>query len=295
MRSRVASGVVVAALASAAAVFAATPPLAVTGRATNVTSTGAVIQARIDPRGATDTNVIFDWGPTRSYGSVAGGFFGFSTKPRTVRAVLSDLAPGTLYHYRITATSGGGSARGRDATFKTRGTPAVNATPVTGSVLVRRPGSTTFVALDAAQRLRAGTVVDTRQGTIQICPPNGAQSPKRCSSFHDGVFRLGQAAGAISTLTLVGGSFGPCRPVGAHAAGATLPSTSIRHLWGEGHGRFRTVGRFSSATVRGTTWLTDDRCDGTLTRVTRGSVVVRDFARRKAVVVRGGHRYLARA
>jgi hypothetical protein len=47
--------------------------------------------------------------------------------------------------------------------------------------------------------------------------------------------------------------------------------------------------------VRGTRWLTEDRCDGTLTRVTNGAVVVRDYKRRRNVLVRAGHSYLAKA
>jgi hypothetical protein len=46
--------------------------------------------------------------------------------------------------------------------------------------------------------------------------------------------------------------------------------------------------------VRGTRWLTEDRCDGTLTRVKRGKVAVRDIAKRKTVVVRAGRKYIAR-
>ena len=49
------------------------------------------------------------------------------------------------------------------------------------------------------------------------------------------------------------------------------------------------------AAVRGTRWLVEDRCDGTLTRVLEGSVVVRDLGRRRNVVVRAGRSYLARA
>jgi hypothetical protein len=68
----------------------------------------------------------------------------------------------------------------------------------------------------------------------------------------------------------------------------------VRRLWGrDSGGRFRTYGRHSHATVRGTRWLTEDRCGGTLTRVTEGAVVVRDLARRRSVVVRAGHSYLA--
>ena len=68
-----------------------------------------------------------------------------------------------------------------------------------------------------------------------------------------------------------------------------------RKLWGSGKGKFRTSGKYSSATVRGTIWLVEDRCDGTLTKVTRGTVQVRDLRRKKTVTVRAGHSYLARA
>jgi hypothetical protein len=47
--------------------------------------------------------------------------------------------------------------------------------------------------------------------------------------------------------------------------------------------------------VRGTRWETIDRCDGTLTKVERGTVVVRDFRKRKNVVLKAGKSYLARA
>jgi hypothetical protein len=70
----------------------------------------------------------------------------------------------------------------------------------------------------------------------------------------------------------------------------------VRRLWGrDSGGRFRTHGRHSQATVRGTRWVTVDRCDGTLTRVTEGSVVVRDFARRRSAVIRAGRSYLAKS
>ena len=45
----------------------------------------------------------------------------------------------------------------------------------------------------------------------------------------------------------------------------------------------------------GTKWLVEDRCRSTLTRVVRGRVKVRDFAKKKTVTVRAGKRYTARA
>jgi ferric-dicitrate binding protein FerR (iron transport regulator) len=59
--------------------------------------------------------------------------------------------------------------------------------------------------------------------------------------------------------------------------------------------RYRTHGRTSVATVRGTRWATTESCGGTRTTVAQGSVVVRDRGARRQVVVRAGHSYLARA
>ena len=63
----------------------------------------------------------------------------------------------------------------------------------------------------------------------------------------------------------------------------------------DNNGKFRTKGRYSAATVRGTFWETEDRCDGTLTIVKRGSVNVQDFRTRKTIIVRAGHSFLASA
>jgi ferric-dicitrate binding protein FerR (iron transport regulator) len=68
-----------------------------------------------------------------------------------------------------------------------------------------------------------------------------------------------------------------------------------RSLFGNARGRFRTRGRNSTATVRGTRWRMTDRCKGTLTTVQEGSVVVRDLRLRKNRVVKAGQRYLAKA
>jgi hypothetical protein len=70
----------------------------------------------------------------------------------------------------------------------------------------------------------------------------------------------------------------------------------VRRLWGSDHnGKFRTHGRHSVATVRGTKWITTETCAGTRTTVTEGAVSVRDKHRRKSVLIRAGHSYLARA
>ena len=64
---------------------------------------------------------------------------------------------------------------------------------------------------------------------------------------------------------------------------------------GNARGRFRTRGRHSTATVRGTIWLTKDSCNATTTVVRQGVGDVRDLRKKKNVRVRLGRRYTARA
>jgi hypothetical protein len=106
----------------------------------------------------------------------------------------------------------------------------------------------------------------------------------------------------VLVVQLQGGNFDRiCRSNPRSKAAAGTRSTTIAHkgkkpvrrLFGNGKGRFRTKGRYSAGTVRGTYWLTTDRCDGTLTHVYRGVVSVHDFVLKKYVKVRAGHSYLA--
>jgi hypothetical protein len=58
-------------------------------------------------------------------------------------------------------------------------------------------------------------------------------------------------------------------------------------------GRLKVRGRYSVGGSRGTEWITEDTCDGTLTNVISGTVRVRDLVRGKTVTVRAGDTYLA--
>ncbi|HWF36839.1 MAG TPA: hypothetical protein VG295_15775, partial [Solirubrobacteraceae bacterium] len=55
----------------------------------------------------------------------------------------------------------------------------------------------------------------------------------------------------------------------------------------------QTVGTNASATVRGTQWLTEDTCAGTLIRVARGVVSVDDFPHHRTFLLRAPHSFLA--
>jgi hypothetical protein len=109
------------------------------------------------------------------------------------------------------------------------------------------------------------------------------------------MFKVGQdKAGKITNLTLAEPHARCPKARKASASAKKAKKKKTRRLWGEGKGSFRTTGRYSSATIRGTRWLVTDRCGVTETKVTQGVVTVRDFVRHKTVVIRAGKKYLAR-
>jgi hypothetical protein len=165
----------------------------------------------------------------------------------------------------------------------------------TGNVYVRLPGSTRNVALTDAASIPVGSILDARKGTVALSsalPGDDTQT----GTFHGGLFQVRQPAGARGMTELVlRGPLPTCTRGGARAAAASAKRRP-RALWGsDDHGRFRTRGSNSVATVRGTAWYVEDRCDGTLTRVSKGSVSVRDLRRQRTVIVDAGKSYLARS
>jgi Thrombospondin type 3 repeat len=159
----------------------------------------------------------------------------------------------------------------------------------------------TFVPLEQVTEIPVGSFLNTRRGTVGLTSAVNTAGKTQSGRFSRGLFQVLQSsrrsARGLTELRLKGSSFRSCRTRGSgrSASAAQLSRRTVRRLRSNARGRFRTRGRNSAATVRGTVWETIDRCDGTLTRVTRGRVAVRDFRRRKTVIVRAGKRYLAQA
>jgi hypothetical protein len=160
-----------------------------------------------------------------------------------------------------------------------------------GTVTVRVPGSAAFVPLADAANLPVGTVIDSRRGTVVLAAalPGGKQ---QTGTFSGGLFEVRQAAGARGMTDLyLRGAMPRCSSRRTVASAAR--KRTARRLWARDKGgRFRTHGANSVATVRGTRWLTEDRCAGTLTRVSSGAVDVRDKWRGTTRRVRAGHAIL---
>ncbi len=157
--------------------------------------------------------------------------------------------------------------------------------PVRGKVLVKLPGKG-FAELEGTQSIPLGSTVDTKHGTISLTAKTG-----QTATFRDGIFKITQTK-TTTDLTL-SEALAKC-PARRSAHTATKKKPKTRKLWGNGSGSFRTRGQYSAATVRGTEWLVQDSCAGTLTRVKKGVVAVRDNVKRKTIVLRAGKSYTAR-
>ena len=171
------------------------------------------------------------------------------------------------------------------------------AVPVRGEVFVRLPGTTTFQPLENLRELPLGSTIDTRKGRVELTTVRNRRSTRlQDGVFHGGLFKVRQRRrDKYVTELLLRGRLSCPRASSANGVQAQASrKRRKRRLWGNGRGRFRSRGRYSSATVRGTIWLVEDRCGSTLTRVRRGKVKVRDFARDRSVVLRRGDRYVAR-
>jgi hypothetical protein len=176
------------------------------------------------------------------------------------------------------------------------------AATVQGTVTATSPSGSP-VDLGTARSIPTGTLIDARAGTVELKTALDGKGATQTGHFWGAVFDVRQSAGArgLTQLTLRGVDFSSCKTASkAVAAKATkkkkkkkkAPASS---LWGsDDHGRFQTRGRGSVATVRGTHWLTQDTCAGTLTRVLAGAVAVQDLRHHRTVVVTHGHQYLAR-
>jgi hypothetical protein len=322
--------VLMATAVAAPTAMAHQPPAAQTGAATAVDTASATLAGTVDPNGS-DTWYFFRYGVDRYDARTPIARAGDGHDPVAASAHIEGLSPATTYHVRLVAFNRHGFAAGGDVAFTTAApaaappppvapappaaaapapTPAsaaslptpvlgetVNVTVRTGAVTVKLPGSGTYVALVDAAALPLGSILDTRNGSITLrsALPNGKT---QAAIFHGGLFevRQPQGAGGVTELVLRGALTGCHKPSARAAATSKKKRKPPRRLWGrDSKGNFRTRGGNSVATVRGTAWFVEDRCDGTLTRVSTGSVSVYDRGRHRTVLVRAGHSYLARA
>jgi hypothetical protein len=143
--------------------------------------------------------------------------------------------------------------------------------PAGGTVTVKPRGGK-LATLRYATAIPVGSTVNTTKGTVLLVTA-GKGKVTYSGTFSQGAFVVTQRKkDALTDLTLTGGDFSTCRTGNPQKPLVTGARSRKRRLFGRARGRFRTRGRNSSATVKGTEWTMEDRCDGTLTFDKEGKV-----------------------
>ena len=95
-------------------------PSVVTDYETDVTVSGATLHGKVDPHGCV-TTYHFEYGTTTAYGmATSETAAGSGTSSVPTAAAVTGLAPHTVYHFRIVASSAAGTTDGSDRMFRTK-------------------------------------------------------------------------------------------------------------------------------------------------------------------------------
>jgi hypothetical protein len=168
--------------------------------------------------------------------------------------------------------------------------------------------SSGFISLKGVAAVPMGSTLDTRRGEVALTaaingqPARSRRQLRREARFRSGIFAIRQARKKRKAkrsrkippraeLASPAGAERPCRASGPPRG------VAVRSLSMTAKGVFRAVGGASTATpAKGTaTFITTDRCDGTITEVGRGRVAVIAKRGGKRRVVRSGRAYIVRA
>ena len=291
----------------------------------NGLSTTAYFEYGIDlsDRGPGSSTVLYDQTtPAQQVGS--------DSTEHPVSIPVAGLVPNALYHVRMVASNSAGTTVGPDQAFTTPASApppppvlgqAVNVSVVSGQVFIEPPPGkslggagdtaalskgTGFVPLTEARQIPTGSEIDALNGSLKMVSNTGQVGKTQTATLTGGVFKVTQTRNGITKgmadFNLIESAFqgapsyGTCKAKhkASDATIASLSSKTLQLLKVSGHGKFKTTGRYASATVRGTIYTVADRCDGTLTHVIRDTVLVDDFVRHRTILLHAGQSYLAK-
>ncbi len=159
-------------------------PSASSVAATNITVTGATLQAVVDANNA-PTVVSFLWGTDLSYGQTnlaLGNLFGINQVP--LGQNITGLQPGVTYHFNVMAVNAIGLAQGNDLSFTTLARPSITAiTPLGGNVyqiaLTGTPGAsyTLQTSTNLSDWLVLTNLTVDVSGNLQFTTDNNSNYP----------------------------------------------------------------------------------------------------------------------
>jgi hypothetical protein len=147
---------------------------------------------------------------------------------------------------------------------------------VSGKIKLKLAGAHKSVALKGTRAIPMGSTIDASAGKVKVVTTKGG-GKLQDGTFSKGAFKITQTKGSspLTDLTLTGGDFSACPATAAGRLVHASRKRAVRRLFGHAHGRFRSRGRHSSASVRGTKWDTIDTCAGTQTIDREGRVIAK--------------------
>jgi hypothetical protein len=168
-----------------------------------------------------------------------------------------------------------------------------------------------FIPLKGVATVPTGSTLDTRAGQVALTAAVNGQRPRsrsqlrREARFRAGIFQIQQARRSRkqarrkkipvrAQLVSAVGAEAPCAR--SAPGGGPLKGVRVRSLSMTAKGVFRAVGGAATvAPAKGTaTFVTTDRCDGTVTEVGRGRVAVIAKKTGKKRTVKAGQAYIVR-
>jgi hypothetical protein len=144
-----------------------------------------------------------------------------------------------------------------------------------GTVLVKKRSDRRFERLRGTRVIPLGSTVDTTRGRVRLTTAANRSGGTHSGVLSQGPFVVTQTRGRepVTELRLAGPVSG-CEQ--AARGGARPAQRRISRLRGTTRGRHRSRGNHSSANIYGTTWISEDRCDGTQHTAVDGEVEVTD-------------------
>ncbi len=210
-----------AGLAASAVPSLAAAPVVVTGTASGITSTSAVLNGMVTPDAMNNTTFFFNYGTTAAYGlSTAVTQVAPSAVPVNEAVGVSGLTPNTVYHFQLVATSVGMPVAGADSTFTTlvsgaTPTPTVTVTPTATPTVTTASVAACTVALVNFARAHDVTMTTTiafnEAAVLAAC--QGLTTAQLQTAAANAIFDLGVTPTPARTVTVPGNTVTQQTPV----------------------------------------------------------------------------------
>lgn len=169
----------------------------------NITESSAVLRGMVAPQGAYVSAVIFEYGKTSDYGE---SIYSIAYPPveitSNVQVSLTNLEPGTEYHYRIKLISDGKEYYGQDQVFRTGVVLGTGESTDNNLVLYPNPASS-WIALEYPSAMERIEVLDVLGKSVFVADPLLTLYTLDLSAYNAGLYYVRIQSKGKTILTKV--------------------------------------------------------------------------------------------